>query len=200
MTIDSAHSASRGYFAVGVEHVSKAMNVGNLFRSAHAFGGSFVFTVAADYARREGARADTSDTPGRLPFYSFPDIESMRLPEGCELVGVELLDDAVELPSFRHPRCAAYVFGPERGGLSAAMLARCAHVVKIPTRFSVNVGMAGVIVMYDRLISLGRFPRRPLVPGGPAEAMPQHVFGDPRFRNRAAPFLARPPRAPGGDS
>lgn len=195
MVQDYAHSSARGYFAVGVEHVSKAMNVGNLFRSAHAFGAGFVFTVAAAYARKEGGKADTSDTPGALPFYSFPDIESMCLPDGCELVGVELLDEAIDLPSFRHPRRAAYVFGPERGGLSQPMLDRCAHVVKIPTRFSVNVGMAGVIVMYDRLISLGRFARRPVAPGGPAEPMPRHVFGDPQFRNRAAAFLSRPPRA-----
>ena len=28
----------RGYFAIGVEGIGKEMNVGNLFRSAHAFG------------------------------------------------------------------------------------------------------------------------------------------------------------------
>ena len=40
----------RGYFGIGVEGVSKAMNAGNLYRSANAFGASFVFTVAAVYA------------------------------------------------------------------------------------------------------------------------------------------------------
>src|SRR6185312_7094120 len=40
--------ASRGYFAIGVEGVSKAVNLGNLMRSAHAFGANFVFTVGAD--------------------------------------------------------------------------------------------------------------------------------------------------------
>ncbi len=28
----------RGYFAIGVEDIGKEMNMGNLFRSAHAFG------------------------------------------------------------------------------------------------------------------------------------------------------------------
>ena len=37
----------RGYFGIGVEGVSKAMNVGNMYRSANAFGASVVFTVAA---------------------------------------------------------------------------------------------------------------------------------------------------------
>ena len=44
----------RGYFGIGVEGISKEMNVGNLFRSAHAFDASFVFTVKAAYTRRGG--------------------------------------------------------------------------------------------------------------------------------------------------
>ena len=39
--------AMRGYFGIGVEGISKAMNLGNLMRSAHAFGASFFFTVDA---------------------------------------------------------------------------------------------------------------------------------------------------------
>ena len=42
----------KGYFGIGVEGVSKAMNVGTLFHTAHAFGASFVFTVRAQYDRR----------------------------------------------------------------------------------------------------------------------------------------------------
>ena len=68
-------------------------------------------------------------------------------------MGVEITDDAVELPRFRHPSRAAYVFGAERYSLSPQMLAKCEFVVKIPTRFSINVGMAGAIVLYDRMMS-----------------------------------------------
>ena len=63
---------------------------------------------------------------------------------------MEITDDAVELPRFRHPTRAAYVFGAERYSLSPQMLGKCEFVVKIPTRFSINVGMAGAIVLYDR--------------------------------------------------
>ena len=183
----------RGYFAIGIESVSKPMNVGSVFRTAHAFGASFVFTVAADYSRSKGSLADTSDTPGHLPFYRFPDVPSMILPDGCQLVGVELVAEAVELPSFRHPRNAAYVLGPERGALSGAMMERCDFTVRIPTAFSVNIAVAGAIVMYDRLISLGRFARRAMRPGGPGEPMPEHVFGDPVMRRRLEPYRATPP-------
>jgi tRNA G18 (ribose-2'-O)-methylase SpoU len=183
----------RGYFAIGVEGITKAMNVGSLFRSAHAFHASFVFTIAAAYPQPLGGQSDTSNAEGQIPFYSFPRLDDVVLPRGCALVGVELLDQAVDLPSFHHPRQAAYVFGPERGSLSAPLVARCDHLISIPTRFSLNVGIAGALVMYDRMISLGRFARRPQWPGGPPELLPKPVFGDPRLRRRVEAFRDRPP-------
>lgn len=171
----------RGYYGIGVEGVSKAMNVGNLFRSAHAFGASFAFTVAASYNEAEGGRADTSGASGQVPFYRFDDVESMRLPDDCALVGIEILDGSVDLPSFRHPRRAAYVLGMERGGLSGEMIRKCDHLVKIPTKFSLNLATAGAVVMYDRLMSMQQFGRRPVVPGGPIEQPLEHAFGEPSF-------------------
>lgn len=183
----------RGYFGVGVERISKALNMGSIFRTAHAFGASFVFTVAAAYPEQEGRLADTSNAPASLPFYSFPDLGSLTLPKGCLLVGVELTEDAIELPSFRHPRQAAYVLGPERGSLSAGMIERCDCVIKIPTHFCVNVGIAAAIVMYDRLLTLGRFGERPGIPGARPIPRPTSVFGPPKFRRKVDPFLATPP-------
>ena len=166
----------RGFFAIGAEGISKPMNLGNMIRSAHAFGASFVFLVKADYAVQR-ARSDTSQAEHQVPVYDYATPEDLLLPRGCRLVGCELVDDAVPLPSFRHPLSAAYVFGPERSSLSPAMLARCHHVVRIPTRFCINLAVAGAIVMYDRLISLGRFAERPVHSGGPAEPLPPHVHG-----------------------
>ncbi len=173
----------RGYFGIGVEGVSKAMNVGNLFRSANAFGASFMFTVDAVYSAAE-AQSDTSDAIGQVPFYSFDSARSLRLPVGCGLVGVEIHDDAVELPSFRHPRCAAYVLGMERGSLSPEMVECCDSLVRIPTAFALNLAAAGAIVMYDRMISVRRFGARPVAPGGPVEPLPEHVFGEPVWKKK----------------
>jgi tRNA G18 (ribose-2'-O)-methylase SpoU len=169
----------RGYFGIGAEGISKAMNVGALMRTTHAFGGSFFFTVAAAYDRRESERADTSKGAMNLPVYEFADTRALRLPKDCALVGIELTPDAIELPSFHHPRAAAYVLGPERGSLSAELTALCDFVVRIPTRFCVNVGLAGAIVMYDRVLSMGRFAPRPIAPGGPSEPLVVPEFGDP---------------------
>ena len=180
----------RGYFGIGVEGISKPMNLGSLWRTARAFRASFVFTVGGAYARREGERADTSKASGQVPLYEFPDLESFRVPAGCAVVGVEILVDADELPSFPHPRRAAYVLGPERGRLSPALIERCDHLAKIPTRFAINLAIAGAIVMYDRMLSLGRFAERPLVAGETPEPVPIPLFGVPVRRGRAAAVAA----------
>ena len=183
----------RGYFGIGVERISKSVNVGTLMRTAHAFGAGFVFTVDAVYSEREGGKSDTSGATGHVPYYAFADVAAMVLPENCDLVGIELLDGADDLPGFRHPRRAAYVLGPERGILSPEMIQRCAYTVKIPMRFSVNLGIAGAIVMYDRLLNLGRYPARPLTPGGPLEELPGHEFGPPRLRRQLERHRAAAP-------
>lgn len=156
---------AKGYFAIGAERMSKSLNLGNLMRSAHAFGASFTFTVGATYRALE-AHADTSKTQLHLPHYNWATLDDISLPGGCKLVGIELLDEAIDLPSFRHPLRAAYVLGPELGSLSPQLLERCDYVVKIPTSFCVNVAMAGAIVMYDRVKSLARFADRPVSEGG----------------------------------
>ncbi|HYD30076.1 MAG TPA: RNA methyltransferase [Azospirillaceae bacterium] len=182
----------RGYFAIGAERISKAGNVGTLVRSAHAFGASFAFIIEAGIDMKEMRLVDTSDAAGHMPLYTYKDAAELQLPRGCRIVGVELTDEAVELPSFRHPLRAAYVLGPERGSLSPEMVARCDHVVRIPMKFCVNVGIAGAIVMYDRMISLGRFAERPVRAGGPTEPPPTHVYGKPVIRSAAAlPHLRR---------
>src|SRR5271170_3258791 len=163
--------AVRGYFGVGVDGISKPMNLGNLVRIANAFDASFFFSIAPRL-KLSDAQSDTSRAQGALPFYSFAEAEDFRLPLGCRLVGVEITDEAVELPRFRHPSRAAYIFGAERMSLSKDVLAACEFVVKIPTRFSINVGMAGAIVMYDRLIAQGNYGERPLVPGRAQPAVP----------------------------
>ncbi len=161
----------RGYFGVGVDGISKPMNLGNLVRIAHAFDASFFFSIAPRL-KLSDAQSDTSNAQGQIPFFSFAEPADFRLPLGCRLVGVEITDDAVELPRFRHPQRAAYVFGAERFSLSPKVLKACEFVVKIPTRFSINVGMAGAIVLYDRLLQTGGYPARPVKAGGAGVQLP----------------------------
>ena len=166
----------RGYFAIGVEGISKPVNLGNLLRSAHC----------ADPRALE-MRSDTSRAETHVPLYHWRDLAELALPKGCSLVGIEMLEEAADLPSFPHPLRAAYVLGPERGALTPELAARCQHLVRIPTAFSLNVATAGAIVMYDRLRSLGRFGSRPVAAGAEAEP-PRHPGRAKAVRRVDRPF------------
>ena len=183
---------TRGYFGIGAEGVSKSANMGALLRTGHAFGAAFCFTVGGGWDARAGRQADTADTPSHVPLWRYADPDAITLPRECALVGIELLEDAVDLPSFRHPLNAAYVLGPERSGLSDALRGRCRHVVRIPTRFALNLAVAGALVLYDRLLQHGRFADRPVASGGPgAPAAPPAGHGHPVFRRTPPDWLTR---------
>lgn len=188
----------KGYFGIGAYGISKTFNIGNLFRSAHAFDASFVFTVDAQYNRKDGHVSDTSDSLGQLPFYDFKSEEDLILPDKCTLVGIELTDDAIALPTFRHPPQAAYILGPERGILSPKLQKKCKYIIQIPTKFCLNVGIAGAIVMYDRLLTMGRFAERPVRAGGPTEELIKHRHGKAIYKRMDA-FKANPPLCQGED-
>jgi tRNA G18 (ribose-2'-O)-methylase SpoU len=172
---------SKGYFGVGVEGLSKPMNAGNLFRTAHAFGASFVFTIDAE-TRVKKVRSDTSAVPKNIPWFEYDSLAEMNLPNKCKIVGVELLDDAVDLPSFHHPLNAAYVLGRERGSLSEEMQEKCDYFIRIPTKFCLNVATAGAIVLYDRVLNLGRFAERPVGLLGKPLPPKGHIQGNPKKR------------------
>ena len=167
----------KGYFGIGVERINKPQNLGNLLRTAHAFNASFFFTIDACMSLTEIHHSDTSKAYQSVPFHEYASVDDFRLPKGCQLVGVELVDEAIELPSFNHPRSAAYILGPEKDSLSEAVLSRCHHVIKIPTKFCVNVGVAGALVMYDRVRSQGRHLERPVKVGAPTEKPKIHKHG-----------------------
>ena len=56
----------KGYFGIGVENVSKAMNAGAVMRTAHAFGANFSFFVGGPLNKYEiRLSASAHPTPGQ---------------------------------------------------------------------------------------------------------------------------------------
>jgi tRNA G18 (ribose-2'-O)-methylase SpoU len=174
----------RGYFGIGVEGISKPMNLGAVLRTAHAFHASFAFTINAMIDVDEILQSDTSIAINNMPVHVHETLDEFTLPMGCRLVGVEITDDAIDLPSFTHPPAAAYVLGAEQDSLTPALVERCDFIVKIPTRFCVNVSVAAALVMYDRMVSLGRFAERPVRVGGPTAVFKQHRHGLPKWKKK----------------
>jgi tRNA G18 (ribose-2'-O)-methylase SpoU len=185
-------TAPRGYFGIGVEGISKPMNLGAVLRTAHAFNASFAFAIAAEFDVPTVLASDTSVAFNSVPVQLYDRVSDFTLPIGCRLIGIEITEDAVDLPSFTHPTAAAYVLGAERDSLSPALQERCDFIVKIPTKFCVNLAVAGAIVMYDRMISLGRFAERPVRVGGPKAAQKRQRHGLPIWKQNRLKALNNP--------
>ncbi len=144
----------KGYFGIALEGLSKPHNAGALLRTAHAFGASFVVAIGSRVNWRAVQQTDTSHTNDHVPVHVVDRWEDFTPPQPMRYVGVELGEGSVDLTKgFMHPPFALYCLGPERGSLSKELQDRCDVVVHIPTKFCVNVSVAGAIVLYDRLRS-----------------------------------------------
>jgi tRNA G18 (ribose-2'-O)-methylase SpoU len=141
----------RGYFGIGIYHTKNVLNVGTLWRSAHNFGASFIFTVGMRYKIQA---SDTTKAWKTIPLYHLQTIEEALnfMPYDCPLVAVEQSDKSIPLQTFRHPERAVYLLGAEDHGIPLEVLSRCYKTVHIDTPMCINVAVAGSIVMYDRSV------------------------------------------------
>lgn len=69
-------------------------------------------------------------------------------------MGVELDSSAVHLERFTHPDRACYLLGAKDHGLSAKALRKCHELVRLRGDYSMNVAVAGSIVMYHRAMCI----------------------------------------------
>ena len=148
----------RGFFGIAILDAKHEANVGVLWRSASVFGASFIATVGE--RRYKSMKSDTMKSHRHLPLFHFNSIQDLRehLPKGCKLVGVELTNESVQLQDFVHPEQVLYLLGAEDYGLSFHILQSVDQVIKIntPLDISLNVGVAGSIICYDRLLKRGK--------------------------------------------
>lgn len=141
-----------GYYGIGVYHPKTEVNIGTLWRTANILGAAFIFTVGRRYKHQS---SDTCNTTRNKPIFHFKDIQDLKehLPyiDGCPLVGIELTPNAINLKDFTHPERAIYLLGAEDHGLPQEVLNKCHYVVKLDGEYSMNVAVAGSIVLYHRM-------------------------------------------------
>ncbi len=139
----------RGYFGIGIENTKTEANVGTLWRSAHLLGASFIFTIGKRYKMQA---SDTTKAWKSIPLYSYASFDDFyaSLPHDCQVIGVELDDNAIPLQRFLHPERCVYLLGAEDHGLSRRAMEKCHKLVVLPGEYSMNVATAGSIVMYAR--------------------------------------------------
>jgi RNA methyltransferase, TrmH family len=125
-------------------------NVGTLVRSADAFGaGVMLSDGCADPFGPKALRAGMGST-FRVPLLEFELRNAVALVADCG-------DPLGELELERY---STFVLGAEREGLPAEVLERCDARATIPVQSveSLNVAMAGTIVLYERRRRLGSDP------------------------------------------
>ncbi len=139
----------RGFFGIGIYHPKNSLNIGTLWRTANILGASYIFTVGARYRKQS---SDTMQTPKHVPLIHYADIEDLKahLPDSTMLIGVELDPRAQDLKTFSHPDRACYMLGAEDHGIPPTILAKCHRVIRLAGDTSMNVAVAGSIVMYHR--------------------------------------------------
>lgn len=143
------------FFGIGILNGKTPENLGVLWRSAQNLGASFIFTIGNRYAKQA---CDTHNAVKSMPYFHYVNFEAFykNLPKGARLVGVELTERAQSLETFNHPRRCVYLLGAEDHGLSNAALEKSHFLVKFKSQLSLNVSVAGSIVMYDRGINKSR--------------------------------------------
>lgn len=143
----------RGYFGIGCIGMKTSMNYGTLFRTAQILDADFIFLIGCRFKEQA---TDTMKSHRHIPTFvykDFADFNSHR-PHDCKLIGIELTESATELRDFKHPKQACYLLGAEDHGIPKEALNACQDVVKLPGDRSMNVSVAGSIVIYDRYVKM----------------------------------------------
>lgn len=139
----------QGYFGIGIMNGKTPENLGVLWRSAQNMGASFIYTIGNRYSKQA---CDTHKAVGAMPYFHYDTFEEFYkfLPKSAVLIGVELDDRAVPLETFEHPKRCVYLLGAEDHGMTREAIEKSHFLIKFKTTLSVNVAVAGSIVMYDR--------------------------------------------------
>lgn len=147
------NNLEQGFFGIGIQNGKTPENLGVLWRSAQNLGASFIFTIGNRYAKQA---CDTHKAIGAMPYFHYENFNDFfnNLPKGAMLVGVELNEKALQLETFEHPKRCVYLLGAEDHGLSKIAVDKSHHLVKFKSELSLNVSVAGSIIMYDRQAKL----------------------------------------------
>jgi len=148
---NNTEQKARGFFGVGIYHGKTESNLGTLWRSAHNFGASFIFTIGNRYAKQH---SDTTKAWRSIPLFHYVSFDEFieSCPKDCQIIAIEQTQSSLSLKTFVHPERAIYLMGAEDHGIPETLLVRCFQIVHIDTPMCINVSVAGSIVMYDRSI------------------------------------------------
>lgn len=138
------------HISIGLIRPKSPANVGAVMRAAGCFQANAVFYTGDRYDRAERFNTDTRKKNLNIPLTGVACLLS-SVPDNAKIVCVELVEGAVSLPEFQHPDNAFYLFGPEDGSISQAIVDHADAVVYVPTSGCLNLAATVNVVLYDRL-------------------------------------------------
>lgn len=144
--------------------IRSAHNVGSIFRTCDAAGVSRV--VLSGYSPRpvdkfgrvqkeiaKTALGGEKTIPWIYEKSTKSAINDLK-EEGFSIVGVELLEGAIDYRKYKVVKKVVFVFGNEVDGLSKSILVLCDKVIQIPMRGkkeSLNVSVSAGIILFNSL-------------------------------------------------
>ena len=142
-----------GYFGIGILNSKRETNIGTLWRSAFILGASFIFTIGKRYKKQA---SDVYKSWTKIPLFHYKTFEEFydKMPYNCRLIGIEFDDKAIPIKQYKHYERCIYLLGAEDNGLTKEAISKCHEIIVLPGEYSLNVSVAGSIVMYDRIIKM----------------------------------------------
>ena len=137
---------SRGYYSVGLDNPKTDANIGSALRACGVFGAAMMAVSGKRYNR---SPTDTMKMYRHIPLMQAEDLRNV-IPYDCVPVAVDMIDGAISLPEYKHPKRAFYIFGAEDATLGNCITSWCRDVVVIPSNRCLNLAAAVNVVLYDR--------------------------------------------------
>ena len=146
----------KGYFGIGCIGIKTPHNFARLCRSALIMGADFTFLIGTRFKQDS---SDTAKSWRHLPLFEYKDFGDFNKhrPYNCNLIGVELMELARSVKNFVHPKQACYLLGAEDFGLSEEAIDACQEIIRLPGDISLNISVAGSIVLFDRITKADNF-------------------------------------------
>jgi tRNA(Leu) C34 or U34 (ribose-2'-O)-methylase TrmL len=129
-------------------------NVGAVLRSVGCFNAQEILYSGNRYNTARKYHTDTQNTASTVPVKHCMDFFEAKSPD-TKVICVDLVEGATPLSDFEHPNQAMYIFGPEDGSVSQAVIDRADATVYIPTIGCLNLAQTVNLVLYDRATKLG---------------------------------------------
>ncbi|MDP7592511.1 MAG: RNA methyltransferase [Litorilituus sp.] len=136
-------------------------NVGSVMRAAGNYNVDQVLYTGKRYqqaAKHVGQKhnTDTKNILNKIPLSPVNDFIDVKaqletISPATKIICVDLVEGATPLPYFEHPEQALYIFGPEDGTISQAVVDSADEVVYVPTHGCMNLAASVNVLLYDRL-------------------------------------------------